>query len=129
MNINKETEQTVKEGQTWFSKELHKQVNSFINSSRDFLNRELENVSEAVRVSSDKLKEKDSRFSTVFDKVSLSLDSVNKFVKNENSDTVTSQFKKFAYHNPGLTLGTMFIIGLAAGRLMKPEFTKTDNQV
>ncbi|HEX3018943.1 MAG TPA: hypothetical protein VHP36_01515 [Chitinispirillaceae bacterium] len=75
----------------------------------------------ALHAAASDLHKNNDYFAGLFDTLANKIDDVSTFVKKRESKDILNTVQKFAKQNPYLTMGGMFVAGLAISQFMKTE--------
>lgn len=81
----------------------------------------------AFHAAADKLHENNDYFAGFLDNLGDKLDNVSNYINERESKDIIHNMQDFAKKNPYLTIGGMFVAGMAVSRLLKAETTETSN--
>ncbi len=79
----------------------------------------------ALHSAADKLQENNDYFAGFMDNIGDKLDNVSNYINERESKDIIHNLQDFAQKNPYLTIGGMFVAGMAVSRLLKAETTET----
>jgi|GEM_PF-2447014 ElaB/YqjD/DUF883 family membrane-anchored ribosome-binding protein len=88
---------------------------------------EFSRLSSAFHAAADKLQENNDYFAGFIDNLADKLDNVSNYIKERESKDLLHDLQNFAQKNPYLTIGGMFVTGMAVSRLLKAETAETSN--
>jgi len=81
----------------------------------------------AFHAAADKLQENNDYFAGFIDNLADKLDNVSSYIKERESKDLLHNLQDFAQKNPYLTIGGMFVAGMAVSRLFKAEASEPSN--
>lgn len=81
----------------------------------------------AFHAAADKLQENNDYFAGFIDNLADKLDNVSSYIKEHESKDLLHNLQDFAQKNPYLTIGGMFLGGMAVSRLFKAEVSEPSN--
>lgn len=105
--------------------ELQNRTQRATRSGMDSTASEFGRFGSALHAAADKLHEKDDYFAGFFDTLADKMDNVSDYIKERESKDIINTVQDFARKNPYLTIGGMFVAGVAASRLLKAETSNT----
>lgn len=79
----------------------------------------------AFHAAADKLQENNDYLAGFMDNLADKLDNVSNYIKERDSNDLLHNLEDFAQKNPYLTIGGMFVAGMAVSRLLKAETSNT----
>ncbi len=105
--------------------ELQNKTQRVTRSGMDSTASELGRIGSALHSAAEKLHENNDYFAGFFDTLADKLDNVSDYIKERESKDIINTVQDFATRNPYLTIGGMFVAGVAMSRLLKAETSNT----
>ena len=101
------------------SETLREQGNRFASSGKDTAVKELSRMGTAFHAAADRLHEQNDYFAGWADTAAERIDNASGYFSEKNPQEIVGDIQDFSRRNPYVTIGGMFIAGLALSRLLK----------
>lgn len=105
--------------------DLRNRTEEFTNSGLASTATEIGRFGSALHAAADKLHENNDFLAGFMDNLADKLDNLSSYINERESKDIINNLQDFAEKNPYLTIGGMFVAGLAVSRLFKAETNST----
>jgi len=118
-NIHENVQEEKSHGTNKVRDELYERGDRMANTLKGAVVSELNSFGSALHSAADTLHERNDRFAGWADSISERVDSAKNFINERNPRELANSANEISQRNPGITVGGMFLAGLALSRYLK----------